>query len=138
MANFPKKLEDATKEELKLWINQSDPNYVKLASDELTRRALNKLENTIKNFNEQSSKQTEKMIELTRWIVVLTIAMVIGLIAQIYLAKIQTVPVLLEQERSERRAYDICKNNPQGEYTGLSGASVKCDDVFNYLKEKFE
>ena len=48
--------------------------------------AIDNFAKTIKGFNEQSSRQTEKMIWLTRWIVVLTIFMIIGLVIQIILA----------------------------------------------------
>ncbi|KKQ55472.1 MAG: hypothetical protein US74_C0029G0006 [Parcubacteria group bacterium GW2011_GWA2_38_13] len=83
MSNFPTKLEDATDEQLKHWINELDFRVVPLASDELTRRALKKLQETIQVFNEQSSKQTQKMIRLTWGIVGLTIAMLAGLVVQI-------------------------------------------------------
>lgn len=86
MANFAKKLEEASKEELYSWVNQLDFRVVPLASDELTRRSLNELGETIKTFNEQASKQTEKMISLTWGIVGLTVIMVLGLIMQIILA----------------------------------------------------
>ncbi len=68
MTNFAKKLEDASNKELYSWINELDFRVVPLASDELTRRALNQLQEAIETFNEQSSKQTEKMINLTGWI----------------------------------------------------------------------
>lgn len=86
MSNFSPKLEDATNDRLKHWTNETNPHFAPLASHELTRRALNELQETIKIFNEQSSKQTEKMIRLTWWIVVLTIIMVFGLVIQIILA----------------------------------------------------
>ena len=41
---------------------------------------------TIKAFNEQSSKQTDQMLKLTRWITGLTVVMTVGLAIQIYLA----------------------------------------------------
>lgn len=86
MSNFSPKLENSTDEQLRHSISEHNPHFASLSSDELTRRALDKLQETIKIFNEQSSKQTEKMIRLTWWIVVLTVVMVIGLIAQIVLA----------------------------------------------------
>ena len=77
-----------------------------------------------------------KSIENRNFILTLVI---IGLaIFNLYLAKIQTSPILLEQERSERWAYEICKNNTQGEYTGITGAPIKCKDAFDILKKKFE
>lgn len=85
MSNFAPKLEDSTNDQLWQLINQSSPHYGSLASDELTRRALNKLQETIKTFNEQSSKQTDKLVRLTWWIVSLTVAMLAGLIVQIIL-----------------------------------------------------
>jgi len=85
MTNFSPELQDSTEDQLWQLINQSSPHYGSLASDELTRRALNKLQETIKNFNTQSSKQTEEMIRLTKWIAGLTAVMVIGLLIQIYL-----------------------------------------------------
>lgn len=86
MANFAKNLEEASEKELYSWVNQLDFRVVPLASDELTRRALSKLQKTIKTFNEQSSKQTEELVRLTWWIVGLTFVMVVGLIVQIILA----------------------------------------------------
>ena len=86
MANFAKNLEEASEKELYSWVNQLDFRVVPLASDELTRRALDKLQGTIKAFNEQSSKQTEKLVRLTWWVVGLTVAMVVGLIVEIILA----------------------------------------------------
>lgn len=69
---------------------------------------------------------------------ILTI-IIIGLtIFNLYLAKIQISPVLLDQERSERRAYEICKNNPTGEYSGVSGAIIQCEDAFDILRKKFD
>jgi len=85
MSNFSKNLENATDEELINWINNLNFQVVPLASDELTRRTLRKLQKTIEKFNYNSSKQTEKMIGLTRWIVILTIAMLMGIALQIFL-----------------------------------------------------
>lgn len=86
MTNFSPKLEDSKDDQLWQLINQSSSHYGSLAFDELTRRALNKLQETIKTFNDQSSKQTDKLVGLTWWIVGLTVAMLVGLIIQIILA----------------------------------------------------
>jgi len=86
MSNFSPKLQDATDEQLMHMVNELDFRVVPLASDELTRRTIRKLEKTMENFNNQSSRQTEKLIKLTRWIVGLTIAMIVGLVMQIILA----------------------------------------------------
>jgi len=86
MSNFSPKLQDATDEQLMNMVNELDFRVVPLASDELTRRAIRKLEKTMEAFNNQSSKQTDKLVKLTWWIVGLTIVMVIGLIIQIILA----------------------------------------------------
>lgn len=67
-------------------VNELDFRVVPLASDELTRRTIRKLGETIEVFNNQSSKQTEKLVKLTWWIVGLTIIMVAGLTVQIILA----------------------------------------------------
>jgi hypothetical protein len=77
MSNFSKKLENATEEELKGGLNEHTPIFANLESDELTRRTLNKLQETIKTFNEQSSKQTEKMVVMTEVITKLTFVMMI-------------------------------------------------------------
>jgi len=86
MVNFSPKLEDAKNDQLRDWINNHQPNFGKLSSDELTRRTIVKLEETIKKFNVRTSKQTEKLIQLTWGIIGLTIVMVVGLIIQIILA----------------------------------------------------
>jgi hypothetical protein len=48
--------------------------------------ATRELHKTIKDFSDASSRQTTKMIRLTWVIVFLTVAMLIGLAVQIYLA----------------------------------------------------
>ena len=47
--------------------------------------AIGRLHDTIKEFNQQSQKQTQTMIRLTWAIAVLTCAMLVGLGVQIYL-----------------------------------------------------
>lgn len=68
--------------------NGIDRDLAATTNDRLKKVAIevNKLTETIETFNKQSSKQTEKMIRLTWWIVGLTIVMVIGLVVQIILA----------------------------------------------------
>jgi len=68
--------------------NGVDRDLAATANDRLKKVAIetNKLTKTIEIFNEQSSKQTEKMIRLTWWIVGLTVVMVIGLAIQIILS----------------------------------------------------
>ena len=85
MSNFAPKLEDATDTQLRYMVNELDFRIVPLASDELTRRAINDLRETIKKFNEQASQQTEKLVRLTWWIVGLTVALLVGLVVQITL-----------------------------------------------------
>jgi len=86
MSNFSPKLEDADEKQLYYWVNEVAHSIASLASDELSRRISSKLQKTIENFNQESSKQTEKMIRLTWWIVGLTVILVLGLATQIFLA----------------------------------------------------
>lgn len=85
MSNFSTKLKDIPDEELESLINEHDPRFGILESNELMRRSVNKVWGAIKDFNKQSSKQTKKMIILTWVIVFLTIVMIIGLLVQIVL-----------------------------------------------------
>jgi prophage DNA circulation protein len=85
MSTFSPKIEDSTEDQLSFIVNERDARYGAIVSSELLKRAVNKLQETIKTFNEQSSKQTEKMIKLTWGIVALTIVMVAGLVVQIIL-----------------------------------------------------
>ncbi|MCR4334786.1 MAG: hypothetical protein NUV47_03625 [Patescibacteria group bacterium] len=86
MSNFSQKLEEIEDEQLKMGVKEHDPRYGVLESNELIKRSVNKLEKTIETFNKQSSKQTEKMIGMTKIITILTSIMVIGLLVQILLA----------------------------------------------------
>ena len=85
MTNFGKKLKEVNDEELESGVNEHDPRFGVLESNELIKRSINKLEMTIETFNKQSSKQTSRMIFLTWVIVGLTVAMLLGLIIQIIL-----------------------------------------------------
>ena len=145
MTNFAKKLEGTTEKELYSWINELDPNFVQLASDELTRRVLNKLGKTIQIFNEHSSKQTRKLIQLTQWIVGLTIVMIFGLGIQVWLANNQTSYTEI-QSRSERilqtqavqKAVEHCEQSPESPDSGLydvsSGKLASCSVVLQKYK----
>lgn len=48
-----------------------------------TIKVIKGLDQSIKNFNKASAHQTERMIRLTKWIIALTIAMLVGLLIQI-------------------------------------------------------
>jgi hypothetical protein len=63
--NFAKNLEDASEEELLVWINTLDPNYTKLASDELTRRTLKSLDKATKENARQAQESSRKMETFT-------------------------------------------------------------------------
>lgn len=65
MSNFEKKLEDASEEDLKYWVNERMPPWVSLASDELTRRSLQKLQNTIQDLDKNTKNYSGKLIDLT-------------------------------------------------------------------------
>ena len=150
MNAFGKKLEEASDQDLKQWINNGD--FEGLASDELTRRKLKELQDSIEKntkqlnsfsnqsnkYNEDSSAQTNRMLSLTMFNIFLTAASVLGLFIGLYFAKIQITPILNEQEWGQRRAYEICKEDITREYTGTNGARIKCADAFENLKEKFE
>jgi len=86
MPNFSPNLEDASDDQLKQGINEHNPHFAQLESDELSRRVFLRLEDIISIFNKKSSEQTEKLIQLTWIIVGLTVVMVIGLIIQIVIA----------------------------------------------------
>ena len=68
--------------------NGIDRDLAATANDRIKKAVIevNKLTTTIETFNEQSSRQTERLVKLTWWIVGLTIVMVIGLVTQIILA----------------------------------------------------
>jgi uncharacterized membrane protein len=76
MANFAKKLEEASDEELYSWVNDLDFRVVPLASDELTRRRIQKLTENINKLNDSTEKYS-------RVLVVLTIIMIVAAIVQI-------------------------------------------------------
>lgn len=56
MSNFSPKLQDSTDDQLWHLINESNPNYAMLASDELNRRSLNKLQKTIEEENKETGR----------------------------------------------------------------------------------
>lgn len=58
-----------------------------IESNEIVNVSIIQLEQTIKDFNLKSGKQSDQIIILTKVIAVLTILMLIGLIIQIVIAK---------------------------------------------------
>ncbi|HCA66720.1 MAG: hypothetical protein A2249_00090 [Candidatus Jacksonbacteria bacterium RIFOXYA2_FULL_44_7] len=65
MSNFHPKLQDDTDEHLMYMINELDFRGGNLASDELTRRTLNKLRETIINLDEKNEKLQKRIFWLT-------------------------------------------------------------------------
>ena len=65
MSNFEKKLEDASEEDLRRWINEQDFRVVPLASDELTRRSLKRLQKTIQDLDKNTMRYSRRLIDLT-------------------------------------------------------------------------
>jgi hypothetical protein len=84
---FEKPIKDMSDEELLTKVDNIPWEMVHIPLGELTKRNLQKLQQIITVFNEQASKQTRKMIVLTWCIVILTIAMLVGLVIQIILNK---------------------------------------------------
>ena len=64
-------------------INRSDTDIT--TGDRATMEMNRRLKKSINNFNKNSSEQTKKLIKLTEWIIGLTIAMIVGVGAQIAL-----------------------------------------------------
>lgn len=67
--------------------NGIDRDLAATANDRIKKAVIEirKFTSTVETFNNQSFKQTRKLINLTWWIVGLTIILVIGLILQIWL-----------------------------------------------------
>jgi hypothetical protein len=93
MSNFPKNVEDATEQELLNWINNLNPNYTKLASDELTRRGIKNLNKSIdkntlqaKEFNSASEKSSRIMERFTVALFVLALVQILIAIFQLILS----------------------------------------------------
>lgn len=57
-----------------------------IAAAAMTKGAIKGLHESIKEFNDQSSRQTEKMLRLTRVIIFLAVIMALEVGFQIYLA----------------------------------------------------
>jgi len=97
--SFGENLEDASDLDLKRWVNTSVRHLAVLPSDELTRRELKRLKDSIdvntdemrkfarssEKFNSETSSQSSAMIRMTRMITFLTGILVFGLIIQILL-----------------------------------------------------
>lgn len=73
MANFAKPVQEASDEELYQWVNTLNPHYVSLASDELSRRALGKLNENVKTLadaTEINNQKTEIFIVRMYWLTI--------------------------------------------------------------------
>jgi len=73
MANFAKKLEDASDEELYSWVNELDFRVVPLASDELTRRYIRKLTKSTDKLNKSTEKYSKALVGLTIIMIIMAI-----------------------------------------------------------------
>ncbi len=55
MTNFTPKLEEQSEEQLRFSINEHDPNFASLSSDELNRRSLDELNKTISDMDKSTA-----------------------------------------------------------------------------------
>jgi hypothetical protein len=83
MANFAKDLKDMPEEELHSNINNHSPMYGQLSLNELIRRAIKDLNESIDKFNESSDKYSRKIFRLTWALVILTIVLAIPLLVDL-------------------------------------------------------
>jgi hypothetical protein len=73
MVNFPQKLEDTSDEQLRDGIQHHSPHFGQLESEELTRRVLKSLHETISESN-KNSKELEIANYRLQWIMVILTA----------------------------------------------------------------
>src|SRR5258706_15192117 len=85
MSNFAKKLEDATYAELLNWINELDPNFTKLASDELTRCSVKKLNESVDNSTLQAKKSSDIAEKFTAALFLLAVVQLLVAVFQLIL-----------------------------------------------------
>ena len=77
MSNFSPKLQDATDEQLMNMINELDFRAVPLASDELTRRSIEKLNQTMEKMDKTSEKYSLAMMNLAFITLFLTLVQIL-------------------------------------------------------------
>lgn len=78
MSNFSPKLEDSSDKQLWRLINESNPNYTLLASDELTRRTMDMLNGSIKKLDEGTGRYNQFLIVLTWVMFLLTVVTLVA------------------------------------------------------------
>ena len=86
MANFPKKVEDATNTELLSWVNQLDFRVVHLASDELTRRSIKRLNESIDKSTVQSKESSDTAERFTAALFLLAVVQLLVALFQLILS----------------------------------------------------
>ena len=86
LKNFAKNVEDATDEELLLWVNTLDFRVVHLASDELTRRSIKRLNESIDKGTIQANKSSEVSERFTAALFLLAVVQLFVALAQFLLS----------------------------------------------------
>jgi len=104
------------------------------------RDEVKKLRFSIEEFNKVSSAQTEKIIDLTGKMLILTIAMLvlIGFNLYVYIkySKIQVAPIVNEQTRKNQQVLERCKyTDPNQEVDMTDGTKMKCSDFIKKFRE---
>ena len=80
---FPKDLNNATAEELSFWVNTSNQIYSRIASDELTRRGIKKLNETISNGIIEAKKSSEDAERFTAALFLLSLVQLLVAVFQL-------------------------------------------------------
>lgn len=86
MKNFEEKLEEASDEELYFWVNERDFRVVPLASDELTRRNLIKLKQSIDDSSKNTEIYSRRMLGITLLLFIIAVINIIVTVTTIPLS----------------------------------------------------
>ena len=86
MKNFSKNVEDATDVELLSWVNQLDFRVVHLASDELTRRSVKKLNESIDKSTLQAKESSDTAERFTAALFLLSVVQLLVAVFQLILS----------------------------------------------------
>lgn len=100
MSSFTPKLQDSSDDRLRYLIDESNPQYAALASDELTRREMEKLKNSIDGLNSSSLYYSRIIAALTLILLGLGLIQVnimvaqVGVVTKLYL-NIALIPIFI-------------------------------------------
>lgn len=108
-------------------------NVINAILGKRTKKSIQDLKEVVQKNSVISEKYNNILIDLTKWVLLLTVIMTIATGVNILVTykygKLQSLPVVEQLAKNKKRAMEYCNSNINGEVQDIEGNPIKCSDL---------